>query len=74
MCLCPEGVPGVCSLLLQVLVMSVPCGFGGQPFQEAALSKLAALRAAYPALDLQVRGGWREVGWGGGGVSFRDGL
>jgi pentose-5-phosphate-3-epimerase len=41
----------------QVLCMTVECGWGGQPFQEAVLAKVAALRAACPGLTIQVDGG-----------------
>ena len=43
----------------QVLVMTVEPGFGGQPFQEAMLDKVAAVRAAIGGRDvwLQVDGG-----------------
>jgi pentose-5-phosphate-3-epimerase len=41
----------------QVLVMTVECGWGGQPFKADALSKVAALRRAHPALSIQVDGG-----------------
>lgn len=40
-----------------VLVMSVQAGFGGQSFQPVAIEKLAALRASYPHLLLEVDGG-----------------
>ncbi|KAI8476673.1 MAG: hypothetical protein J3K34DRAFT_516264 [Monoraphidium minutum] len=40
-----------------VLFMTVDCGFGGQPFQPAVLSKVTALRAAHPGLVIQVDGG-----------------
>jgi len=41
-----------------VLVMSVPAGFGGQPFQSVALDKLRILRGRVPASTiLEVDGG-----------------
>jgi ribulose-phosphate 3-epimerase len=41
-----------------VLVMSVPAGFGGQPFQAVALDKLRELRSRVPASTiLEVDGG-----------------
>lgn len=49
------------SLLAQVLCMTVVCGFGGQKFQEHVLEKVRALRAACPALDIQVDGGVNEA-------------
>ena len=43
------------------LVMSVPAGFGGQPFHEAALDKLRRLREiGGPELLLEVDGGINE--------------
>ena len=41
----------------QVLILSVEPGFGGQKFQPAAMSKVRALRDAFPALQLEVDGG-----------------
>ena len=43
--------------LTLALVMTVAPGFGGQPFRADALPRIAAVRAAFPALDLQVDGG-----------------
>ncbi len=40
-----------------VLVMSVPAGFGGQPFDPVAVDKLRLLRKSHPELLLQVDGG-----------------
>jgi ribulose-phosphate 3-epimerase len=40
-----------------VNVLCVRPGFGGQAFQPAQLAKVTALRAAFPALDIQVDGG-----------------
>lgn len=39
------------------LVMSVPAGFGGQSFNDAALDKLRQLRAIAPDLLLEIDGG-----------------
>ena len=39
---------------LQLLIMSVACGFGGQSFQEQVLGKVAVLRKAFPQLNIQV--------------------
>ncbi len=50
-----EGCVDLCDL---VLVMSVPAGFGGQPFHDVALEKLANLRQlAGPDVLLEVDGG-----------------
>lgn len=39
------------------LVMTVEPGFGGQPFRVDQLPKIAAVRAAFPDMDLEVDGG-----------------
>lgn len=49
-----EVIAGQCDA---VLVMSVPAGFGGQPFDSVALEKLRILRSQHPDLLLEVDGG-----------------
>ena len=45
-------------MLLQVLVMSVVPGWGGQPFLDSVLPKIRAIRQAVgPRLRVQVDGG-----------------
>jgi ribulose-phosphate 3-epimerase len=43
-----------------VLVMTVEPGFGGQSFMASELPKVAALRARYPDLPIEVDGGLSE--------------
>lgn len=50
----PESLWGKADL---VLVMTVNPGFGGQSFIREALGKVRTLRAAHPAMDIEVDGG-----------------
>ena len=58
-CDAPGGVYDLCDagLVDMVLCLSVEPGFGGQTFNPAACDKVAALRARYPDLDIQMDGG-----------------
>jgi ribulose-phosphate 3-epimerase len=49
-----EGALELCDL---ALVMSVPAGFGGQPFEPVALEKLRRLRNLAPDVLLEIDGG-----------------
>ena len=40
-----------------LLCMTVEPGWGGQPFNDSVLAKVAALRKRYPNIDIQVDGG-----------------
>lgn len=52
-----EAILPVAAQVDLVLVMSVPAGFGGQPFAPVALDKLRRLRAEFPGLLLEIDGG-----------------
>jgi ribulose-phosphate 3-epimerase len=40
-----------------VMIMCIPLGFGGQPFNEDMMKKVSWLRQNYPTLDIEVDGG-----------------
>lgn len=52
-----EALEGLVPLVDYVLAMTVEPGFAGQAFMPTVLPKIAALRAMYPTLDIQVDGG-----------------
>lgn len=52
-----EQVLSIVNQVDMVLIMTVEPGFGGQSFMEDMMPKVAALRKAFPALDIEVDGG-----------------
>ena len=48
-------------LVDMVLVMTVEPGFGGQSFMGGMMSKVEALRKAYPTLDIEVQESLRLI-------------
>ena len=59
--LCPEtpvsALKGYEDLLDEVLIMTVPPGFGGQAFLESGLPKIAEIAKGLPQVDVSVDGG-----------------